>query len=134
MTPSPHKVHKPIRRIIFRVNVKVSDFLDVAASRIARDATDVVHAKACCVVGLIDETVVDILIVVDGFLLGLVEAGVDRLFEIADVEDVGDGELLSCGTGAVFFFEFVIKDKVFLPIAIEDGALVGVRGTDVGSA
>jgi hypothetical protein len=134
MTPCTNEVDQTIGRIIFRVDVKVCNLFYITTSRVSGDTADIVHAKTSCVVGLVDKTIKDILIVVDGLLLGLVQTCIDWLFEIADVKDVGHRELISSRSGAVSLVELIVKDNVFLPVAIENSTLVGVLSTDIRGA
>jgi len=76
----------------------------------------------------------DVLVVIDGLLLGSVVTCVDWLFQVANVEDVGHRILLSCGTNAIFLVEFVIEHKVLLPVAVENSTLMCVCSADIRSA
>jgi hypothetical protein len=127
--------------IVLRENIEVCNLLDLAAVRVLGDGADVKDTETGLVVGLVGETFVDELVVVDGAGSGLVVTSVLGLLKVGDVPDVGDRETVlggrvgsSAGRVDLTLVKLVVHDKVGLPHGVEDPALVGVRCTDVGSA
>lgn len=74
--------------IIFGVDVEEGNLFDALAGGVTTNGRDVEDTETGLIVGLVGETVVDELVVVDGTGLGFVEAGVDGFLEVADVENV----------------------------------------------
>lgn len=133
MTPRPKipRRHTSSRLIIItREHIKERNLLDSTASRIIRNTADIQDSETGLVVRLICEAAVDELIVVDRLDGGLVEAGVDGVFEGCDVEDESGGEAVVRGArvglawGDDAFVEFVVEEEVGLPVGVEDPALV----------
>lgn len=127
--------------IVLREDIKVGDLLDLAAVGVLGDGADVKDAETGLVVGLVGETLVDELVVVDGAGGGLIVTGVLGLLEVGDVPDVCDRETVLGGrvggsAGGVDFtlVKLIVHDKVGLPHGVEDPALVGVGCADVRSA
>lgn len=127
--------------IIFREDIKVSNLLDPLARGNKGDAGDIEDTETGLVVGLVSETVVDILVVVDGAHAGLVVAGLHGLLEVLDVPDVGDGVTVlgggfGVGVSGVDFalVELVVHYEMGLPVGVENPALMSVGGALVGSA
>lgn len=140
-TSVPESVTAAGLDIIRRVDVKVSNLLDLGAVGELGDAGDVEDTETGLVVGLVVKTVVDVLVVVDGAGRGLVVAGDDGLLEVLDVPDVGHGEAVLGGrvNGSAVgvdlaLVKLIVHDDVGLPHGIEDPTLMGVRSTDVRSA
>jgi hypothetical protein len=127
--------------IILREDIEVSDFLDLATVGVLGNRADVEDTETGLVVGLVGETLVDELVVVDGAGSGLVVTSVLGLLKVGDVPDVGDRETVlggrvggSAGRVDLTLVELIVHDKVSLPHRVEDPALVGVGCTDVRSA
>ena len=61
---------------------------------------------------------------------------INWLLEVADIPDVGHGVEIKRGVVGVevlFLVILVVHDEIFLPVGVEDGALVGVSHTAVCS-
>lgn len=85
-----------------------------------------------CRLTLVVITVIDVLVVVDRARLALVEPCQLGRLEVADVEDVGDGQLAGRRSLCpVTLVELVVEDEEFLVGYVEDGALVDVLGAGV---
>lgn len=126
--------------IVLRVDVEESNLLDLAAVGVLGDGADIKDTETSLVVGLVGETFVDELVVVDGAGGRLVVAGVLGLLQAGDVPDVGDRETIlgwrvGCSTRGVdlTLVKLVVHNEVSLPHRVEDPALVSVRCTDVRS-
>ncbi len=52
--------------------------------------------------------------------------------EIFDVENVGRGVAVRSSTSTVHFIEFIIKEQVGVILWINEPALMGVAGADIG--
>jgi hypothetical protein len=127
--------------VVLRVDVEESNLLDLAAVGVLGNGAYVENTETSLVVGLVGETLVDELIVVDGAGGGLVVARVLGMLQVGDVPDVSDWEAIlggRIGCGAVrvnlALVKLVVHDKVSLPHRVYDPALMGIRGTDVRSA
>jgi len=127
--------------IVLREDIEVGNLLDLAAVGVLGNGADIEDTETGLVVGLVGETLVDELVVVDGAGGGLVVTGVLGLLKVGDVPDVGDRETVlggrvggSAGRVDLTLVKLIVHDKVSLPHGVENPALVGVRGTDVGSA
>lgn len=96
--------------VVFRVDVEEGDFLDAAARGVRWDRAHVQDAQTRSVVALVTQSVEDVLVVVDRVGFGLVDAGLLRVFEIRDVEDVCHGKAIRCGPRVVFLVEFVVDE------------------------
>lgn len=110
--PSPHEVdHSAIGRlVVFREDVKVGDFFDAASRRVGWNGADIEDPEASAIVALVDQAIVDVLVVVDGEGFGLVNSGLFRVVEFANVEDVSHGKLV-CGRASKFqLVKFVVKE------------------------
>lgn len=69
---------------------------------------------------------------VDRAGLAFVVTGQLGELEVADVEDVGDGQLAGCWPlYPITLIELVVKHKELLVRCVENGALVDVLGTSV---
>ena len=128
--------------IIAGEDIEVSDLLNAASIRVAGNGADVEDAQTGLVVGLVCETIVDELVVVDSASSRLVEAAVLGSLEVGDVPDVG-GRVAILGDGVgvcilatvdLTLIKLVVHDQVGLPVGVENPALVGVRCTLVRSA
>ena len=140
-TSVPESVTTAGLDIVRRVNVKVGNLLDLGTVGELGDAGNVEDTETGLVVGLVVKTVVDVLVVVDGTGGGLVVAGDNGLLEALDVPDVRHGEAVLGGTvnsSAVgvdlALVKLIVHDDVGLPEGIENPALMGVGGSDVGCA
>lgn len=127
--------------VIRRVHVEVSNLLDVLARWLLGDGGHVVDAEAGLVVGLVCETRVHKLVVVDGLDCSLVVAGVDGLLQVGDVEDVSGGVAVESGrlrVGALrvddTLVDLVVEEEMGLPVQVENPSLVRVGSTLVGCA
>jgi hypothetical protein len=67
------------------VDVEEGYLADRVARGVLRDGGNIVDAKACAVVGLVDKAILDVLIVIHGADGALVYTGVFRVLEVADV-------------------------------------------------
>lgn len=66
--------------------------------------------------------------------LGLVRAGLFRVVEAADVENIRHW-ILVCGRAGEFaLVKFVVEEQVLLPVGVEDPTLVAVAGADIGGS
>ena len=127
--------------IILREDIEVGNLLDLAAVGVLGNGADIEDTETGLVVGLVGETLVDELVVVDGAGSGLVVTSVLGLLKVGDVPDVGDRETVlggrvggSAGRVDLTLVKLIVHDKVCLPHGVENPALVGVGCTDVGSA
>jgi hypothetical protein len=140
-TSIPERITTAGFDIIRRVNVKVGDLLDLGAIGKLRNGGDVEETETGLVVGLVGQTVVDVLVVVNGAGCGLVVTGHGGLFEVLDVPDVGHRKPVLSGrvdSGAVrvdlALVELIVHDEMGLPHGIQNPTLMSVRGSDIGSA
>src|SRR5688572_11398865 len=85
------------------------------------------------VVGLVSNTVNDVLVVVDGADGRLVDTTEDGEGEVSDVDDVGGGVAVSGRAVSLLLIELVIEEQVAVVIS-GSPALVGVGSTVVGGA
>lgn len=132
IAPRAQKLNNTTLLIILRMAIKEPLLLDIAARRILRQTRDVDDAQTAAVVRLVCESVLHVQVVVDGLDWGLVEACVDWLFEIGDVEDVGGcAAVTSRRADAVELVELVVEEHVG-HFFVGDPALVGVGAADVG--
>lgn len=104
--------------IIFWVDIEETDFLDASTRGICGNGRDVDDAQAGAVVGLVDFSVRDVLVVVDGDTGGFEEAGLFGVLEVRDVPDVGDGVSVCGGARSINFIVFIIEDEVLLPFRV----------------
>lgn len=116
------------------LTIDVRNLLDIPAGRILRDTTDVQDPQAGTIVGLVRETINDVLVVVNRHHGGLIDTGLDRFFQVRNVPDICSRPLVSCGTCKSLLVEFVIEEEELLVLGIEHPALVSVGGTFVGDA
>ena len=133
-TPTARKFHQTPLRIILRMHVEKPHLLKPFARGIGLDAPDIHNAEPAVVVALVGETVLDVLVVVDGFDGRLVDARVAWGGEGRDVEDVGGGATVGGEAGAVLFVEFVVEEEEGHVRAGGEPALVRVGGAGVGGA
>lgn len=132
IAPRAQKLNNTALLIILRMAIKEPLLLDIAACRILRQARDVDNAETATVVRLVCESVLHVQVVVDGLDWGLVEARVDWLLEIGDIEDVCSGAAVaSRRADAVELVQFVVEEHVG-HFFVGDPALVGVGASDVG--
>jgi hypothetical protein len=140
-TSIPERITATGLDIIRRVDVKVSDLLDLGAVGELWNGGDVEETETGLVVGLVGQTVVDVLVVVNGAGCGLVVTGHGGLFEVLDVPDVGHREPVLSGrvdSGAVrvdlALVELIVHDEMGLPHGIQNPTLMCVRSPNIGSA
>lgn len=118
--------------IILRVDVKETSLANRVSRRILCDGLDVENSQSGTVIALVQVSVNDVLVVVDGTALALEIAGVVGVLKVTDVEDVSSGQALSHGANlGVAFVEFVVKEEVLLPLLVVDYTLVNVLGSRV---
>jgi hypothetical protein len=94
-TSVPESVTTAGLDIIRRVDIEISNLLDLGTVGELGDAGDVEDTETSLVVGLVVKTVVDVLVVVNGAGSGLVVASDDGLLEVLDIPDVGHSESYS---------------------------------------
>lgn len=82
--------------------------------------------KIGVVVGLVDYVVDNVLVVVDGFGFGCESISLFWFFEVVDVLDEGDREVICSRVGVIDFIEFVVYDKEFLVVGVKNLVLVSV--------
>jgi hypothetical protein len=80
--------------IVLRENIKVGNLLNLAGIRELGDRADIQDAKTGLVVGLVGETLVDELVVVDRAGGRFVVSCVLRGFQAGDIPDVRDWEAI----------------------------------------
>lgn len=97
--------------------------------RVGGDGADVVDTETGHVVGLPDETVLDVLVVVDGGDGSLVETSLLGVLEVTDVPDVGHRVLVLSRAVGTELINLVIHDEKLLPLSVEDPTLVSVGST-----
>ena len=130
--PGSDKLDHTSDSIVFGVTVEEPNFLEVGAIWVACGRADVHDAKATAIVGLVGETVQHILVVIDGLDRGLVEAGVHRLLERGDVENIRRRVVVCSRADLVYFIKLIVKEEVGHPLLICEPSLVGVCSTHVG--
>lgn len=81
--------------IVFWVDVEEANFADALASWIARNGRNVKDTDSSTVAGLIVQTVVDVLVVVDSTMSQLVVTGDLWCSQVSNVDDVGDWKAIS---------------------------------------
>lgn len=122
-----------LKLVVFGVNVEEASLADIVTTGVLGDAADIQDIEAITVVGLVVVAVEDVLVVIDGAAGALVVAGVVRVFEIADVDDVGSGKTLGHGTNfGVALVELVVEEDVLLPCSVVDDSLMDVLRARVG--
>ena len=87
-TSIPQRITTAGLNIIRRVDVKVRNFLDLGAVRVTGNGGHVEDTETGLVVGLVVETVVNVLVVVNGTGSRLVVTGNYRFLEVLYVPDV----------------------------------------------
>lgn len=90
--PTTNEVYDTTLSVIFGVNIEETNLLHTSTSRIRRNAGDVKNTKTSAVVGLIRFAVLDVLVMVDGFLTRFVVPSLCGELKGADVPNIGDRE------------------------------------------
>jgi len=126
--PSTDELHLRAR-IILRVDVEESNFLNVAAAWVLGDARDVANAETRAVVAVIRKAIVDVEVVVGALNLRLVVAGVLRSGKIAYVPNVHHTLPVGGGLNSINLIELVVGEEELLPGLIKQPALVSVGCT-----
>jgi hypothetical protein len=144
MRPSarvPNSLSATRKVVVLREDIEESDLFDLAAVGVLGNGAHIKDTETGLVVGLVGETFVDVLVVVNRSNRALVIARVLGLLQVGDVPDVSDREAVPggrVGSGAVgvelTLVKLVVHNEVSLPHGVENPALVGVGGTDVRSA
>lgn len=122
-----------MRLTILRVAIKEANLLDGITAGVTGNAGDIDDTKSRAVVGLVGETIDDVLVVVDGAGRALEETSVDGSFEIGDVEDVGGGVAVRGRTDLFLLVELVVEKEIFHGL-IDKPALVAVGVANVRGA
>lgn len=115
--------------VILGVNVDEGGLANIASSGVLGDRAGVENAETSTVIGLVDEVIDNVLVVIDGLDLGLVETGLLGVLEVADIPNIGDRESVFGGSVPTDLIKLVIEDEEFLVVDVNNGALVGVAGT-----
>jgi hypothetical protein len=129
--PATDKLDLAANLIILGVDIEKADFLEACTGGVLGDRADIDDAKTAAIVGLVGETIDDVLVVVDRADGRLVGTGVLGGGEALDVKDVGGGVAIGSLAGAVHLVELVVEEEVLL-FLVDQPALVGVGGADVG--
>lgn len=114
--------------------VQPGDFTDRVAGRIAGDGTDVEYPQAGAVVGLVVETIDDVLVMVDGLDLRAVDTRVLGVLQVTNVPDVGDRVPRSGRANTPLLVELVVKNEELLVLRVQDPALVSVGSAFIADA
>lgn len=82
------------------------------------------------VVGRVHDVVLDVEVVVDGFVVGgLEESGVLGVAEVREIGDVGDWDAVCGASDAARLVELVVEEDVLVPVALGPPTLVSVLQT-----
>jgi hypothetical protein len=110
--------------VIFWVYVKEACFTHACACGILGDRRRVDDVQAIAVVGLVEEAVENVLVVVNGAGPTSVVSGVHWVLEIADVEDVGGWQTLGHWANlGVTLVELVVHEEVLLIHLVVDNTV-----------
>ena len=131
-TPGADKLDHTANRIVLGMTIEETNFLEPGTVRMTCSRADVHDAKTAAIVGLVGESVNDVLVVVDGLDRGLVKAGIHGLLQRGDVKDVGCRVVVSSRADLIHLIKLVVKEQVSHPLLVCEPALVGVCGTYVG--
>lgn len=123
-TPSTIKLRGRIS-IVLGVTVKVCQLLHRATSRIRRNTTGIHHAQPRAIVGLVRNTINDILVVVNGLDRALVLASPDGVGERRNIKNVRGGMGILAILAALDFVQLIIEKEI-LEVRVNVPSLVGV--------
>lgn len=133
MRPRPYKRNTAAFGIVFRVNIEKRVSRHTTSGRISADGPRVVNPNPGSVVGLISQSIDDVEIVIDGFMVcGEECASRSRVAEVGEVDDVGDWTSRSSRATGIALVELVVEQDVLVPVALCPPALMAVRCAWVG--
>jgi hypothetical protein len=100
--PSANKLDDTAHCVILRVNIKETFYGDFATSGVFADRTDIVHPYTSAIVALVSETVNNVQVMVDSFVVGCIVISrplwVSKICKVNDVRD-----RTASSTGSVAF-------------------------------
>ena len=112
--------------VVFRIGIKVGNFLDPLSCRVRRHRPQVENAESQPIVALVGEAVFYILVVVYTPPQALVVAGLLGCLKRRNVPDVRDRIPIGAQACLVEFIVLVVGNQELLPLGVENPALVGV--------
>lgn len=107
--------------VIFGIDVEETRFTHASACGVLFDGGEVDNVQAIAVVGLVEEAIEDVLIVVDGAGFAGVIPSIYGLLKITNVEDMRGRQTLSHWANlGVTFVELVVHEQIFLVHLVVD--------------
>jgi hypothetical protein len=128
VAPCPGEGHIPApwEVVVFRIGIKVGNFLDPLSCRVRRHRPEVKNAESQPIVALVGEAIFYILVVVYALPQAPVVAGLLGCLKRRNVPDVRDRIPVSAQACSVELIVLVVGYQELLPLRVENPALVGV--------